>query len=466
MDSEKKTKYNKMSRFQHSLSLYVAKGLNIFFVTLPFALCWYLYYTNTLYIPFYSKGNLAMTILFAVIYLFMAEAYDGLTVSLNRISEMIYSSMLAVLVSDGVIYIVICILYRGFAPVWPGLLCIGAQAIVIVLWSVFAHKWYYRVFRAQRTAIVYDCRQDLEESIGRHNLSKKFDVQGNFSVQECLANLSILDGYETVFFSGVHSHDRNVILKHCVEQDINTYLVPRVGDLILRSSRQIHMMHLPILRVGRYNPSVLYLLTKRVFDILASLLVLIITSPVFLVTAIAVKSDGGPVFYKQARLTKNGKIFKVLKFRSMRVDAEKDGVARLSTGEKDDRITKVGHVIRKVRIDELPQLINILVGDMTIVGPRPERPEIAADYEKTLPEFRLRLQAKAGLTGYAQVYGKYNTTPYDKLLMDLMYISKPSILEDIRIMITTVKILFMAESTEGVAAGQTTAMAEKDEKGR
>ena len=154
----------------------------------------------------------------------------------------------------------------------------------------------------------------------------------------------------------------------------------------------------------------------------------------------------------------DGKQFEILKFRSMRVDAEKDGVARLSTGDKDDRITKVGHIIRACRLDELPQLLNILKGDLSVVGPRPERPEIAAQYCEEMPEFALRLQAKAGLTGYAQVYGKYNTTPYDKLQMDLMYIAHPSLIEDLKIMLATVKILFMPESTEGVSEGQTTAM--------
>ena len=176
---------------------------------------------------------------------------------------------------------------------------------------------------------------------------------------------------------------------------------------------------------------------------------------------IAIKAyDRGPVFYSQTRLTKDGKEFGVLKFRSMKVNAEKDGVARLSSGENDPRITPVGRFIRKCRIDEIPQLLNILKGDMTIVGPRPERPEIAEEYEKVMPEFRLRLQAKAGLTGYAQVYGKYNTTPYDKLLMDLMYISHANLLDDLLIMFGTVKILFMPESTEGVAEGQTTALQE------
>ena len=150
-------------------------------------------------------------------------------------------------------------------------------------------------------------------------------------------------------------------------------------------------------------------------------------------------------------------------FKLMRVDAEKDGVARLSTGDKDDRITKVGHIIRACRLDELPQLLNILKGDLSVVGPRPERPEIAAQYCEEMPEFALRLQAKAGLTGYAQVYGKYNTTPYDKLQMDLMYIAHPSLIEDLKIMLATVKILFMPESTEGVAEGATTAMGQQCE---
>lgn len=214
-----------------------------------------------------------------------------------------------------------------------------------------------------------------------------------------------------------------------------------------------------MLRVSAYKASPEYLLMKRIIDIVLSLIALIFLSPVLILTAAAVKlTDGGPVFYKQIRLTKDGKPFRIIKFRSMRVDAEKDGVARLSTGDQDERVTRVGRIIRKARIDELPQLLNILKGDLSICGPRPERPEIAAQYCEEMPEFALRLQAKAGLTGYAQVYGKYNTTPYDKLQMDLMYIAHPSIIEDVKIMLATVKILLVPESTEGIAEGATTAM--------
>ena len=217
---------------------------------------------------------------------------------------------------------------------------------------------------------------------------------------------------------------------------------------------------MPILSVRRAEPNPEYLFLKRVFDIVVSALGLVVLSPFIGITALAIKIyDGGPVLYKQVRLTKDRKEFRILKFRSMRVDAEKDGVARLSTGDNDDRITPVGHVIRACRADELPQLWNILRGDMTIVGPRPERPEIAAQYEEEMPAFGLRLQVKAGLTGYAQIYGKYNTNPHDKLEMDLMYINKMGIVEDLRLMFATVKILFMKDSTEGIAEGQTTASA-------
>ena len=235
------------------------------------------------------------------------------------------------------------------------------------------------------------------------------------------------------------------------------WCVPRIGDVIMASAEKQHLFHLPMLMVEKYNPTPEYLIQKRAFDIVVAGLALILFSPIMAILAVVIRMDGGTAFYRQKRLTKDGKVFEILKFRSMRMDAEKDGVARLSSGEADPRITKVGRFIRACRLDELPQLINIIKGDMSIVGPRPERPEIAEEYKKDLPEFDLRLQCKCGLTGFAQVYGQYNTTPYDKLLMDLMYIAQPSMVEDLKICFATVKILFMKDSTEGIAEGQTTA---------
>lgn len=436
------------------------KALNAILITIPFALVWMQYYAERILNPYYAKGNYAIVALFLILYVCYGRTYDAFLVSIVKVEEMVYSQTLAFLMSDGVLYIICLLLTRRLPDFWPMIICFGAQILLSVFWCDCARTWYYRSVPPRKSVVVYDMREDLEKTLAEHDLNQKFKIEKTMSASECIAHLSELpEDTEAVFFSGVHSHERNIIMKYCIAHNIQTYVIPRIGDMLMQSAHPVHMMHLPILQVRPYGPPPEYLFIKRFFDIVLSLLAIIVASPLMIITAIAIKAtDGGPVFYRQRRLTQGGRIFEVLKFRSMRVDAEKDGVAKLSSGEKDDRITPVGHVIRKTRIDELPQLINILKGDMSIVGPRPERPEIAEQYYETLPEFALRLQAKAGLTGYAQVYGKYNTTPYDKLLMDLSYISHPGILEDLRIMFATVKILFMSESTEGVSEDQTTAM--------
>lgn len=451
-----------MENLAHNLALRVVKLLDAVLMTIPFSVCWYLAYSPVIVAPFYSKGNWLIVAIFMIVYIIYGRVYEGFMVSLYRISEMVYSQALAVFISDAIMYLITWLLMRRLPLIWPLLVTFLVQVVVAAIWSYCVHQWYYCVFKPLPTAIIYDQRRGMEDLIGEYGLTKKFDIQATASVEECLdGNLEMLKGMRVVFLCGVHSHDRNIILKYCIANGIQVYMLPRIGDVLMSAAKPMHLFHLPILRVTRYNPQPEYVFIKRLFDIVASGLVLLILSPLMLLIALAIKlTDGGPVFYKQCRLTKNGKAFMVHKFRSMRVDAESDGVARLSTGDKDDRITPVGRFIRKVRLDELPQLLDILRGDMSVVGPRPERPEIAAEYMEELPEFALRLQAKAGLTGYAQVYGKYNTTPYDKLQMDLMYIAHPSLLGDLRIIFATIKILFVPESTEGVEEGHTTASIE------
>ena len=406
--------------------LRAVKVLNAVLMTAAFGAMWYLYYADYTRDPFYRRGNYVIIFLFFVIYVMGGRVYEAFLVSYNRIVEMVYSQTLAFLFADLVMFAVSVLLTKGLPWIWPYALLIGVQILIAALWSVLAHRWYFRTFPPKKTIIVFDMREGLHKVIGEYGMSKKFEVIDTMSAKECIKNMRALRKAEVVFLAGVHSKDRNRIIKYCIERNITSFIIPRVGDVLMSGARRV-------------------------------LLAIIILSPVMIITAIAIKRDGGPALYKQCRLTKDGKTFNVMKFRSMRVDAEKDGVARLSTGDHDDRVTPVGKVIRKVRIDELPQLFNILAGDMSIVGPRPERPEIAAQYEKEMPEFRLRLQAKAGLTGYAQVYGKYNTTPYDKLQMDLMYIAHPSFAQDLRICLATIKILFLPESTEGIAEGAVTA---------
>ncbi len=452
-----------MLDIKHDLGLRAMKVLNVVLITAFFAVCWYFYYAPRTYSPFFNRGNWAIVALFTVVYITYCKVYDGLIISINRASEIVYSQALAVGIADAILYIITYLLTRHIPNPIPFLLTFLNQFIMTGIWTLIARTWYFKVFPPKRTAVIYDKRPGLENLVSEYGLRKKFDILVIASVTEYLENPKILEEMEIVFLSGIHSHERNIILKRCVEENIGIYVIPRIGDTIMSGAKQMHMLHLPILNVDWQNPSAEYLIVKRILDIVIAGIALVITFPFMLFTAIAIKAeDGGPVFYKQKRLTKGGEEFYVFKFRSMRVDAENDGVARLSAGDKDDRITPVGRIIRKYRIDELPQIFNILGGSMTIVGPRPERPEIAEQYMKELPEFALRLKGKAGLTGYAQVYGKYNTEPYDKLQMDLMYLAHPSIVEDLRIMFTTMKILFMPESTEGIAVGQTTATKEPE----
>ena len=323
------------------------------------------------------------------------------------------------------------------------------------IWSYACTYYYYKIVPKYHTAVIYRNQNDLIRfgSISGKPIERLFDDEKyiQYNGTDFFEIRDQIKGYDAIFVTGVNPRLMNALCKYCAEENVRGFFLPHIGDVIMSGAEHIKSFTTPVLSVRRATKSFEYLAAKRLFDIVVSGLGIIILSPFMLVTSILIKAyDGGPVFYKQVRLTKDGKEFKIIKFRSMRVDAEKDGVARLSTGDKDPRITPVGRFIRACRLDELPQLINIFVGDMSVVGPRPERPEIAADYEKFLPDFKLRLQVKAGLTGYAQVYGKYNTNPYEKLEFDLLYINQMNLLTDLELMFNTFRILFSKESTEGV----------------
>lgn len=437
----------------------ILNGFNILLVTGAFWLCWSYFYASQITHPFYYVGNLIMVFLFGLFYYFTSHLYNGYSLPISRIYELVYSQALAALISDGILYLITILINRHYISFFPFVPTFLLQFFLITLWTVAAHQWYFREFPPRKTVVILGQGQNVDKLVKQYGMDVHFDVQSVVPVEECLKDIPGTIGQaEVVFCCGLRSHNRNLVTKYCVAHKIGTYVIPRIGDVIMDSAKKVHLFHLPMMAVQRYNPSPEFLFFKRLYDIVLSLVALVLFAPIMAAVAVAIKmTDGGDIFYRQARLTKDGKVFQVLKFRSMRMDAEKDGVARLSTGENDPRVTKVGRFIRAVRFDELPQLLNILKGDMAIVGPRPERPEISAQYAKAMPEWNLRLQAKCGLTGYAQVYGQYNTTPYDKLLLDLMYIAKPSLFEDFKIIFATVKILFMKDSTEGVAEGQVTA---------
>ena len=433
-----------------TIPLSLIKIINTLVVVFPFLLCWFLYYEPLTFTTTSRQVSVLVIFIYTAVFYTFCLKLDGFRASIMRVTELIYSQIIAAALADAIIAVIIWIMSIWFPNLFPGLLCFLAQCAVIPAVCWIEHTSYYKNHPPMKTLVVFDARHGAEKLISAYGMEKSFEVIGVQPVEEVLNNISILDQTKVVFICGIHSTDRNKILKECMYRDLQVYIIPRIGDVLMSGAEKMHMFHLPMLRSKRFQPLSEYRGIKRIFDIILSGIALILFSPIMIVTAIAVKLDGGPAFYKQIRLTQNGKTFKILKFRSMCVDAEKMTGAVLSSGENDPRITKVGRFIRACRIDEMPQLFNIFKGDMSIVGPRPERPEIAAVYEKELPEFRLRLQAKAGLTGYAQVYGKYNTTPYDKLLMDLMYISSASLFMDLRIAIETLRILFDKRSTEGL----------------
>ena len=426
---------------------------------------WLLFYDKRYSTANHIKGELIFYIFYGVVLFLLNRTYDVYDVGYHRITDNVYAQTLSQILTTGMIWIVSLLMYMQLTNPLP---MIGLCLVLFswnVAWCIAANRVYQSLHRHKKTVVIYRDADDLRRLKEIGQLEHKFDIQKYIENpgDDYKALERELAGYEAIVVSGVNASLRNGIAKYCIEQGLPGYFAPHVGDIIMQGARHMRNFSVPIMSVRRAEPTPEFLLIKRVFDFAASGIAMILLSPFFLGTALAIKLyDHGPVLYKQIRLTKDGREFEILKFRSMRTDAEKDGVARLSTGDNDDRITPVGRVIRACRLDELPQLANIFRGDMSIVGPRPERPEIAAQYEKEMPAFSLRLQVKAGLTGYAQVYGRYNTDPYDKLQMDLMYINKMSIVEDLRLMFATARILFMKESTQGISEGQTTARKNED----
>lgn len=444
------------NRFWHDVSVRSVKLLNILLITFPFAFLMITYYSKQAYGgELGMTGNIAVIVLFVFTYSLLVRIYGAFLLSQVSTMELFFSQIISLIMTDAVFFILLTVIIRDLPDIFIYIVCIISQLIISYFWCLIASWWYHRAFKKRKAVIIYDSIHNLNEIAKHEQFIKSFELMGVFDIDEVKKApkaerdrwlIEKIKDAEVVFVMEINSHERNVIIKYCVDNGISCYDEPKIGDILMRTSKQFNMYNLPIVLIERFSPTPEYMLIKRISDFSLACLALIVTSPVIIITALAVKlTDGGPVIYKQRRLTKNGRVFDIYKFRSMKIDAEKYTGAVLSSGTEDPRVTKVGRFIRKVRIDELPQLINIIKGDMSIVGPRPERPEIAAKYCEDLPEFRLRLQVRAGLTGYAQVYGRYDSDPYDKLCMDLYYISKAGVAQDLKIMFVTVKRILAKE---------------------
>ena len=409
---------------------------------------------------FYFKGHVLILLIYFVLLFFFANTYGALKIGYLKPVDVFISEIFSLLIVNVISYFQISLMANWVVDVRPIIWTMLLQILLAALWVFFCNACYYKAFPPREILIIHGERP-IDDIVAKFETRKdKYKIRKCMNIAEGMeaVKTEIGAGYGAVVLWDIAAVDRNALLKYCYSLSVRVYTMPKISDVLIRGADQLHLFDTPIYLTREYSLKVEQRVAKRLIDLVCSVLLLVIASPFMLITAIAIKVyDGGPVLYKQIRCTRDRKEFYILKFRSMKVDAEKDGIARLAA-KNDSRITPVGKLIRATRIDELPQLFNILRGEMSFIGPRPERPEIIDQYMEEMPEFAFRMKVKAGLAGYAQVYGKYNTTPYDKLKLDLTYIEQYSVWLDLKLMLLTLKILIKPESTEGVDSSQTTAM--------
>ena len=429
--------------------------------TIPYIWIWHKYLNQLLFKEFLFKGNYAMYFIYIVFVIVFVNMFGGYKLNVSKKSNVLLSQCVGLLCVN-ICEIMITDLMVGYFWMIPRLSVYFLQIYIVQILLLFIFTIimiivYRKIFPPYKVLHIHgsyknNLKEKMMERYDNYQIVKEIYC---LDALEDLVNL--IKPYDLILVNDVPTEVRNKILKACFKNNKKVYITPKISDIIIRGCENLAVFDTPLLFANDTVLTIPERIVKRCFDIFLSAIGLIVLSPIMILVSLAIFCyDRGPVFYRQTRYTKGGKTFKILKFRSMITDAEKDGVARLASAN-DDRITPVGKFLRACRLDELPQFFNIFVGDMSFVGPRPERPEIADEYTKEVPEFAFRLRVKAGLTGYAQVFGKYNTTSYDKLKLDMIYVENASLMTDLKLLLLTLKVIFIKESTEGLEQGQITA---------
>lgn len=414
--------------------------------------------------PYWGEGYIAyMTlfvigVLFCIVYWFWVKMYQAQKIGIYRLTELVYFQLLSYFFTDIILAVEMFFWFHGIERIrFFSFVVIFVLQMVLTTALIFIHNRIFMKYDEPRKVVIVYGKENYRSFLKKIKAKKlRYTVVGcyedNISFDMLKETISECDN---LYLYEVNDKLRKKIILYCDSIGKDIYLSQKTEDLVTMGFDISHTFDTPFIRTKRVPVKWYYLFVKRAFDIVCSGLACVVLSPLFLIVGIAIKMyDGGPVFYTQERVTENHKKFMIYKFRSMITDAEANGMRRAT--DNDDRITPVGKIIRATRIDELPQLLNILKGDMSIVGPRPERVELDEAYTEKIPEFSLRLKVRAGLTGYAQIFGKYNTTPEDKLKLDLLYINQRSLLLDFKLILYTIKIMFIPESTEGFEEDETT----------
>lgn len=423
-------------------------------VSLIYLFTWMRFYNPFMvYSPLYNNGLILLILVYAVLYIMFSNLYNGFKVGHFRVSDVIYSQLTTLLIINIVTYIEVSLMDRRLLDPTKFVVMTFVQFLVTVIWAYLANRIYFRVFKPAKVLFVHGATEisSMLDKIGSRN--DKFKIVTilpyDLGYEKLIQRFT---EHDVVFLYDLESELRNKLFKECYRLSIPVYITPKITDVIISASDWIHLFDTPLFLNNNTTISFEQQIIKRFVDILVSGFALVIFSPLFILIGSLIKfTDGGDILYRQERVTLNNRVFLIYKFRSMIMNAENPGEARLMS-KNDDRVTKIGKIIRKTRIDEIPQFFNIFIGDMSLVGPRPERPQLIRDYCESIPEFEFRTRVKAGLTGYAQIMGKYNTSIYDKLKLDLMYIENYSLLLDLKILFATIKYVITPaneDSTEG-----------------
>ncbi len=446
--------------YKHLLN-YCANLIMILFEMVCFAYVWFQYYNPQMTNKFSERGHWGVIGLYVLLTFFFTKSLGGFNIGYMEASDIIISHVLAVIMSNAVEYFIVVLAVRNYVLVYPLIAMTAAEIIFAIVWTLLVRNLYQRLYPPRKMLVIYGNYppDDLIEKI--NSRKDKYNICASVSYTVGYVKLyTMAKQYEAVVLSDLPSDARNQITKYCYQESIRTYVTPKISDILLSAADDIHLFDSPLLLLRNEGLSIDQRFFKRIEDIVFSLVGIILTSPLMLIIALCIKLyDGGPVFFKQPRYTRDNKVFMVLKFRSMSVHEVDSKI----TKKGDARVTPVGRVIRAAHVDELPQLFNILKGDMALVGPRPEWKTVVDQYIEVVPEFALRTKVKAGLTGYAQVYGKYSTTPYDKVRLDIKYIENYSLWLDLKLILLTVKILFKRDKTEGVDTNQSNALRNRKE---
>ena len=390
----------------------------------------------------------------------MASVYGGYDVGRRKSKPIISSLSLAAIMTDAVTYLQLQIMNVNqnnneylvlLGPdFWLLLLCIVLQIGFIIYMSYRGNAAFFKLNPPQDCLLVLGsaARRELcERKIGRYRLQWKVTDVALWDDPDLRQRV---DRAQVVFLdSEIPGQAKHTLLKTCYDLHRDVLCKAQLQDIMLSNARQVVIDDAPFLEMDYRKMTLGQRIGKRLMDILVSGAVLIILSPVMAIVALCILfEDGAPVIFRQERMTVAGNTFVIYKFRTMRKDVSHHD-PEVSVTRDDPRITRVGQVLRRFRLDELPQFWNILKGDMTLVGPRPEMLENVDRYKLELPAFVYREKMKAGLTGYAQIEGRYNTTPEDKLMLDLMYIESYSMWEDIKLLFRTFTVFFKTDSTQG-----------------